>query len=251
MPENNNNAKEKLKEDIKKILEDIRELNKDLDETGEEIEETSEDVDEIKEDVDDIKKEVSETGEDVDEIKEDVDDIKKEVSETGEDVDDIKEDIEGIKEHIGMMHKALFKGKQLFSKVATSVLPDKFAFKDFAQQVVGATILSAPFAVTEEVWNLARNLDFAHIAILIFITLMFDVLLFYYTKYQSFETKKIWIFPMRIISLIIVTYVTSALVLSVFGVIGGKIQDPVWAMKLIVMVGLFANIGAGTADLIK
>ena len=34
-------------------------------------------------------------------------------------------------------------------------------------------------------------------------------------------------------------------------IIGGKILDPYWAMKLIVMVGLFANIGAGTADLIK
>ena len=51
--------------------------------------------------------------------------------------------------------------------------------------------------------------------------------------------------------MIIVTYATSTVVLSVFGVIGGQIQDPVWAAKLVVMVGLFANIGAGTADLIK
>ena len=230
MPEDNNNAKEKLKEDVQRILEDIQKLNKDIGETGEEVEET---------------------GEDVEEIKEDVDDIKKEVGETGEDVEEIKEDIEEIKEDIGMVHKALFKGKRLFSKVATTVLPDKFAFKDIAQQIVGATILSAPFAVTEEVWNLAKNLDLIHIIALIFITVMFDVLLFYYTRYQSIETKRILMFPLRIISLIAVTYVTSAIVLSVFGVIGGKIQDPLWAMKLIVMVGLFANIGAGTADLIR
>jgi uncharacterized membrane protein len=76
-------------------------------------------------------------------------------------------------------------------------------------------------------------------------------LLFHYTKYQKFEEKKFLEFPKRIISLIVVTYVTSAIVLSVFGVIGGQIQDPSWAMRLIVMVGLFANIGAGTADLIK
>ncbi|HJN56928.1 MAG: DUF2391 family protein [Candidatus Woesearchaeota archaeon] len=230
MTSESNSKGKKIKEDIERILKDIKELSKDVDETGEEIEET---------------------GEDVDKIKENVDDIKKEVGETGEDVEEIKEDIEEIKEDIGTLTKTMSRGKKIFSKVATSVLPNKFAFKDIAQQIVGATILSAPFAVTEEVWNLARNLDQLHIIALISITVLFDVLLFYYTKYQGTESKKTLIFPLRIISLITVTYVTSAVVLSIFGVIGGQIQDPFWAMKLIVMVGLFANIGAGTADLIK
>lgn len=228
MPEEK--TKEKLRENIQKILVDIEQLNKDLGETGEEIEET---------------------GEDVEEIKEDVGDIKKEIGETGEDVEEIKEDIQEIRENIGTLHKAMFKGKEIFSKVATKVIPDRFAFKDIAQQIVGATILSAPFAVTEEVWNLANNLSAVNIIALIAITVMFDVLLFRYTKYQKTENKRFFELPVRIISLILVTYVTSAVVLSVFGVIGGQIQDGIWAMKLIVMVGLFANIGAGTADLIK
>lgn len=223
-------TKEKLREDVQKILEDIRELNKDIGETGEEIEET---------------------GEDVEEIKEHVGDIKKEVDETGEDVEDIKEDIEDIKEDIGALSKAMSKGKEIFSKVATTVLPNKFAFKDIAQQVVGATILSAPFAVTEEVWNLAKNLNPINLVFIVLITIVFDILLFHYTRYQATENRKIFDISKRIISIIIVTYVTSAIVLTVFGVIGGKILDPYWAMKLVVMVGLFANIGAGTADLIK
>ena len=248
---------EKLREDIKRIIIDLQALSKDREEAGEEREEISEDVDKIIEEVTDIKKEVGETGEDVDEIKEEVTDIKKEIDETGEDVDEIKEDIEEIKENIeeskeeiGMMHKAMFKGKEIFSKVATTVLPNRFTFKDIAQQIVGATILSAPFAVTEEVWNLANNLNVTHVMAIVFLTILFDVLLFNYTKYQSLEKKKLML-PLRIISLITVTYITSAIVLSVFGVIGGQIQDPVWAMKLVVMVGLFANIGASTADLIK
>ena len=222
-------SKEKLREDVQKILKDIQELNKDLGETGEEIEET---------------------GEDVEEIKEEVGDIKKEVGETGEDVEEIKENIEDIKEDIGTLHKAMFKGKQLFSRVATKVIPDRFAFKDIAQQIVGATILSAPFAVTEEVWNLANNLSGINIAALFFMTIAFDILLFNYTKYQNYGNKRLMLF-MRISSLMVVTYITSGIVLSVFGVIGNQIQDPIWAMKLIVMVGLFANIGASTADLIR
>ena len=226
MPENNH-TKEKLKEDIAKLIQDIKELNKDIGETGEELEET---------------------GEDVEEIKEGVDDIKKEVGETGEDVEEIKEDIEEIRENIGTLHKAFLTGKKLVSK---AILPDKFALKDIAQQVVGAMILSAPFAVTEEVWSLAKNLNPINLVFIVLITVVFDILLFHYTKYRATEGKKIFDFSKRIISIIIVTYLTSTIVLSVFGVIGGRIQDPAWAMRLVVMVGLFANIGAGTADLIK
>ena len=196
-----------------------------------------EDVKRILEDIQELNKDVGETGE--------------EIEETGEDVEEIKENIEEIKEDLGTLKKTMFKGKEIFSRVATKVLPDKFASKDIAQQIVGATILSSPFAVTEEVWNLARNLTTINIVALILITVLFDILLFHYTKYQKTEDRRFLELPKRIISLLIVTYAASAIVLSVFGVIGGQIQDPLWAMKLVVMVGLFANIGAGTADLIR
>jgi len=188
---------------------------------------------------------------DIEQLNKDLGETGEEIEETGEDVEEIKEDIEEIKEDLGTLTKTMSKGKEFFSKVATKVIPDRFAFKDIAQQIVGATILSAPFAVTEEVWNLANNLNPINIVFIILLTVLFDILLFYYTKYQRTENKKFLELPKRIISLLIVTYVTSAVVLSIFGVIGGQIQDTFWAMKLIVMVGLFANIGAGTADLIK
>ena len=198
-----------------------------------------------------LRKDVQRILDDIQELNKDLNETGEEIEETGEDVEEIKEDIEEIKEDIGTLRKAMSRGKELFSKMATTVLPDKFAFKDIAQQIVGATILSAPFAVTEEVWNLARELNLTNIIFIISLTILFDILLFHYTKYQKFEEKKFLEFPKRIISLIVVTYLTSAIVLSVFGVIGGQIQDPSWAMRHIVMVGLFANIGAGTADLIK
>ena len=196
-----------------------------------------EDIKRILEDIQELNKDVGETGE--------------EIEETGEDVEEIKENIEEIKEDLGTLKRTMFKGKEIFSRVAIKVLPDKFASKDIAQQIVGATILSSPFAVTEEVWNLARNLTTINIVALILITVLFDILLFHYTKYQKTEDRRFLELPKRIISLLIVTYAASAIVLSVFGVIGGQIQDSLWAMKLVVMVGLFANIGAGTADLIR
>ena len=229
MPDNKIKV-DKVKEDLKRILEDIEDLNKDFEEAGEKREEISEDVDKIAEEVQDIKKEVGETG---------------------EDVEVIKEDIEEIKEDIGALRKTLSKGREIVSKVATSVLPESFAFKDIAQQIVGATIVAVPFAVSEEVWGLSKNLDHIHVITVISITIVFDILIFYYARYKTMEEKRFWLFPKRIISLLIVTYGASALILTAFGVIGEKIQDPIWAVKLVVMIGLFANIGASTADLIK
>jgi uncharacterized membrane protein len=123
-----------------------------------------EDVKRILKDIQELNKDIGETGE--------------EIEETGEDVEEIKEDIEEIKEDLGTLKKTMFKGKEIFSRVATKVLPDRFAFKDIAQQIVGATILSSPFAVTEEVWNLARNLSVINIFALIIITILFDILLY-------------------------------------------------------------------------
>ena len=212
------------KADLKNILKEIRDLTKDIDETSE--------------DVDDIKEEVEGTGKDVD-------DIKEEVEGTGKDVDEIKEDIEFIKEDIGKLGK-----KGLLSRVKS--IPEKFEIDDLAQQIVGATILSAPFVVTEEVWMLATNMQIWQIIAILLLTITFDILLFFYTKYQKIKQQRIGNFiPLRIISLLTVTYLVSTIMLFIFGVIGGQVASGYASVKLVILVGLFANIGAGTADLIR
>ena len=189
-----------------------------------------------------IHDEVIESGKDVDDIKEDVDDISDTVDDIKEDVDDIKEDVdELIKKHDSLLKKFKFKLK-----------PDKFAFDDIAQQIVGAIIISSPLAVTAEVWMLADQLDLARVILIFGITLFFDILLIYFTKYQSVEKENIFKFiPLRLISLLIVSYLAAGLILFLFGVIGGQVNSFVWAAKLILFVGLFANIGAGAADMLK
>lgn len=199
-------------------------------------------VEKIEDIIGKIKKEVDDTGEDVDYIRTDLEKIKKEVFDTGEGIDDLKEDIDDLKEGIQKLHKP--------SIIRT--LADKFGWDDFAQQIVGAVILSAPFAVTEEVWNLARNLTTSRIFLIIVLTILFDILLLYHTKFQKMEHKKIVAgIPLRLISLLFVTYAVSALILSLFGILGGQIIAPMWEIKIIIFVGLFANIGACTADLIR
>ncbi len=219
----------------KKIDEIVEDISKEVEESGDKLELIEEQVLDSGKDVDEIKEQVIDAGKDFDEIKEDVDDIK-------EDVDDIKEDLDKIQ-----------KGQEsILAKVRAKIVPDKFAFDDLAQQIVGALILSAPLAVTEEVWMLAFALDIYRVIVILAITLTFDILLIYFTKYQEVESQKIFnIVPTRLLSLIIVSYSTAALILFIFGVIGGQVTSLGWALRLVLFVGLFANIGAGTADMLK
>jgi len=53
------------------------------------------------------------------------------------------------------------------------------------------------------------------------------------------------------ISQLIVSYTSAFAILFVFGVIGGQVLGLFNIVKLVIFVGLFANIGAGTADLLK
>lgn len=132
------------------------------------------------------------------------------------------------------------------------ILPDKFAWDDLAQQIVGALVLAAPLAVTEEVWHLSAQLDFWRIGTIVLLTLLFNILLIYYAKYQLVEQERILgIVPTRLFSQMIVSYSAAGIMLTILGVIGYEVVGWEPTLKLIVFVGLFSNIGAGAADLLK
>lgn len=187
-------------------------------------------------------------------LREDVEEIMEEVSETSKDVDELKEEVEEIKEDISEISEIARTSKSIMEKISQKLrlpIPSRFNVSDVAQQVVGAIILSTPFTVTEEVWGLAGQLDLTRIALIIFLTVAFDVVLIYFSKFQHIDvSNKLNVFA-RIFSIIMISYLAAGLLLYTFGVIGNRITDPAWAIKLIILVGLPANIGAATADILK
>jgi len=234
--------KKKPFEGIEDIKEEVADTDKDVDVIIKEVKDTGKDVDEIKEEVIETGKEIDEIKEEIEDTSKDVEEIKEEVLDAGKDIDEIKEDVEEIAKS----------QKSILNKISGRLIPREFNFNDIAQQIVGAIILSSPLAVTSEVWELARELDLARLLVIIGITLLFDILLIYYTAYRKEKEKKIInLIPARLFSMILISYLTASTILYVFGVIGIHITDPDWAFRLIIFVGLFANIGAGTADLIK
>jgi uncharacterized membrane protein len=188
------------------------------------------------------KAQVEEKPEDLEEVIEDIQEASKDIDEIQEDIDEIQEDVEEIKKS----------QKSLLQRVSARLVPEEFAWDDLAQQIVGAIVLSTPLAVTQEVWLLSQNLDIARTVTIIAVTLLFNILLIYYTKYQIVKEQKVLSFiPLRLFSQLLVSYISAASMLWVFGVIGNEVTGPIGIVKLIIFVGLFANIGAGTADLLK
>ncbi len=178
----------------------------------------------------------------LDEIVEDIHEASKDIDEIQEDVDEIQEDVQEIKKT----------QKSLLRRLSARIVPEEFAWDDLAQQIVGAIILSTPLAVTQEVWMLSQQLDLGRVVTIVAITLIFDILLIYHTKYQIVKEQKIFSFiPLRLLSQLIVSYSSAAVMLFVFGVIGNQVGESLEIAKLVIFVGLFANIGAGTADLLK
>jgi len=194
-------------------------------------------------------KKVEEKSEVEEEKPEELEEVLGDIQEASKDIDEIQEDIDEIQEDVEEIKKSQ---KSLLQRVSARLVPEEFAWDDLAQQIVGAIVLSTPLAVTQEVWMLSQHLDILRIATIIGITLLFNILLIYYTKYQIVKEQKVLSFiPLRLLSLMLVSYISAATLLWVFGVIGNEVTATVGIVKLIIFVGMFANIGAGTADLLK
>ena len=135
------------------------------------------------------------------------------------------------------------------------IKPEKFGWDDVAQQIIGASIFAAPFAVTEEVWMLANQLSFFRVIFIMVTGVIVSSLIFYYTKFQkvAMETEEFGPIhiPTRLLSLLVISYGASIMILWMFGVLGGVLTDFTWGFKLVVLVSFFSSIGAATADILK
>ena len=148
-------------------------------------------------------------------------------------------------------------GHSIVSSLKTrmnKIKPEKFGWDDVAQQIIGAFLFSGPFAVTQEVWELALNLSPIRTIFLVIITIIISSLIFYYTKFQkvAMETEEIGPIhiPRRLLSLLIISYGSAFFILWIFGVVDA-ISDPVWIIKLVIFVSFFSSMGAATADILK
>ncbi|KYK31943.1 MAG: DUF2391 family protein [Theionarchaea archaeon] len=134
--------------------------------------------------------------------------------------------------------------------------PEVFGFDDMAQQIIGASLLSSPFCATEEIWRLANSLTGLRLVAIAVLSVTLGVVMIYFTDYQRVADHKRFgqYVPVRIISLVCVSYGMVTIILSVLGVFDYGLSlgfELVWRVRMIIVVGFFAMLGGAAADVIR
>lgn len=134
--------------------------------------------------------------------------------------------------------------------------PEVFGFDDMAQQIIGASLLSSPFCATEEIWHLANSLSELRLAAITVLSVTLGVVMIYFTDYQRVADHERFgqYVPVRIISLVCVSYGMVMIILSILGVFDYGLSlgfEPAWRVRVIIVVGFFAMLGGAVADVIR
>lgn len=125
-----------------------------------------------------------------------------------------------------------------------------FGPDDFFQQLIGSAILTAPFLFTEEIWQIADNTSLTQSAFSITLTLLLGHGILYIEKHErEFENEReILGIRLRYISLMIVSFGTILLLMSITATGQTLGNGPLNAFKAVSLISIFAVIGAATAD---
>ena len=121
---------------------------------------------------------------------------------------------------------------------------------DIAEQVIGASVLAFPVAVTEEVWNLSEQIPFVNVILISVVSCVFLAVFSYFIHSKS-DVKS----SQRIeIDRVFVTYGIALLVCSVILLMVGKFPlftETTIALKRVVLVAFPACFSATVVDSLK
>ncbi|MBU7046302.1 MAG: DUF2391 family protein [Theionarchaea archaeon] len=161
---------------------------------------------------------------------------------------------EKVSEHGKNTNQHIKRFQTMRSRIRTE--PEIFGFDDMAQQIIGASLLSSPFCATEEIWRLADTLTTARMVVIVILSILLGAVMIYFTDYQKVADSKRFgsYIPVRIISLVCVSYCMVTVILFVLGVFDYGLTlgfEPIWRVKCVVLVGFFAILGGAVVDVIR
>jgi uncharacterized membrane protein len=121
----------------------------------------------------------------------------------------------------------------------------RFARQDVAEIAIGACVMAFPVAVTEEVWNLGKELSLMRVALFAAASVFFLALLIYLLQHGRVPAEP-KVFLQRVLSTYGLTLVISALLL--FGVDRLELAHPLVGLKRTILVAFPASFAATVVD---
>ncbi|MFB6204014.1 MAG: DUF2391 family protein [Candidatus Nanohaloarchaea archaeon] len=125
-----------------------------------------------------------------------------------------------------------------------------FGKDDFFQQVLGGSLLSAPFLFTEEVWNMAANTSNIQSLASVAVSFLLGYSILYVAESGRDwrEERKLAGVTWRYLSLMGVSFASILVLLLLTSPLETFNAGSVVAAKVVAFTSIFAVIGAATAD---
>jgi uncharacterized membrane protein len=125
-----------------------------------------------------------------------------------------------------------------------------FGLDDIAQQTVGGFVLSAPFVVTGEVWDLAAEMNWIQwgVTVLMVVSIGYGALYRIAQQHDAGSEESVAGLPLRFLSLVFVSYLSVTILAFVFAAPATFDATPAITLKAISISAIFAVVGAATAD---
>ena len=125
-----------------------------------------------------------------------------------------------------------------------------FRLQDLSEIVVGSVLLAFPIAITEEVWNLGKELSLFSTLAIVASSLFFLTWFAFHTFYQSDLSSHRNDLILRVVSVYCVTLTVAALILGMFAQFP-LLTEPAVAIKRMIIVALPASFCATVVDSIR
>lgn len=113
----------------------------------------------------------------------------------------------------------------------------QFKLKDLAEIAIGACVLVIPLAITEEAWNLGRELPLLNILLIVCFSYTVIAVFVYYSLYHGTLSEHSREFRRRVLSIYLVTLAVAALCLLAINKLP-LLSEPIVAIKRTILVSL-------------
>ena len=155
-------------------------------------------------------------------------------------IEKIERELHQIEEQINALNRKLEKEETTLK------------FSDIVQEAAGAALLAFPFAASEDVWELSRNMSLPHAIFLLILTITGLYVVIKFGKIGNWKVQNLGGFlPLRLLTITAISLTVSAFSLLILGVYPSVINNPEWFIKAVVLVFLFSTMGSFGLDAAK
>ncbi|AHL23723.1 putative membrane protein [Thermococcus nautili] len=129
--------------------------------------------------------------------------------------------------------------------------PDSLGWDDIAQEIVGAITFALPFIFTGEVWDVAKDISVERSLAIFLMTIGLAYLFLTKAQLGNLKREEIFHVPKRLITVALISYAVSAVLIYLFGIDYIAHFDAVQYFNATVIISTFAVIGAIAVDMVR